>query len=245
MDISSRVKEANKKIYNDLNDSYEAIDNRRSGELCSWLRKRLEMISEIVGSEANLLDVGCGGGFVVRAAKGLFPKIYGADISENILKALPSYGGIPVCTDAQQFPFKNESMDAAVLFSVVHHFYDHRPILDEIYRVLKPGGIIYIDHDMNKYFFQNFRFFINIYRRLSHKERIFKNIGAQKLYSLSEFHSGGIDSERLKDHLMSLGFKIIKSYYHWYGLFPLANFIFRESEFSKNIAPLFGLVAQK
>lgn len=245
MDISYSVKEANKKIYNNLSGSYEALDNRRSQELSIWLRKRLEKISEIIGGEANLLDVGCGEGFVIRSAEGLFRQIYGIDISEGILKALPAYGTFPVCSDAEQLPFRNESIDVAVLFSVIHHFYDYRPIFDEVYRILKPGGIIYIDHDMNKHFFNNFHFFINIYRKFSHKERFFKKIGVGELYNLSEFHSQGIDSEQLKTYLISLRFKIIKSYYHWYGLSPLTSLIFQEREFSKGIAPLFGIIAQK
>jgi ubiquinone/menaquinone biosynthesis C-methylase UbiE len=246
MDIANKVREANKIIYNRLADNYEVIDGRRSYDLHIWVRKRLIEISQIIGRGESLLDIGCGTGFVVRAAKGIFTKLYGMDISENILKAISSYGIYPVCADAKEVPFRNESVDVVVLFSVIHHFYDYRPILKETYRVIKPGGVLYIDHDMNKYFFNNFNFFINIYRKLSRKVKIIENNNLKELYELSEFHSKGIDSEEVKDCLISLGFKVVNSYYHWYGLSKLTNFVLGERKFfKKEFAPLMRFVAQK
>jgi ubiquinone/menaquinone biosynthesis C-methylase UbiE len=246
VDISYSVTEANRKLYNKLSDNYEVIDGRRSEDLCIWLRKRLKKVIEIVNREANLLDIGCGGGFVVRAAGGLFSKIYGVDISENILKTLHSNGGFPICADARQLPFKDKSIDVAVMFSVIHHFYDYRPILNEIYRVLKASGVIYIDHDMDRQFFKNFHFFVNAYRKFSRKERLLRNTNIEvELYKLSEFHSNGIDSEELKDYLISLGFKIVEAYHHWYGLSKPTNFIFGDKRFLKGTAPISGFVAQK
>lgn len=245
MDISYRAREANRIIYDKLADRYEAVDGRRSPDLCLWARKRLEEAADIVGKKGILLDIGCGTGFIGRAAKEMFSDIYGIDISENILKVL-SGGVSPIRGDAGELPFKDKTIDAAVLFSVIHHFYDYRPVLAEAYRALRPSGVIYIDHDMNKYFFNNFRFSINIYRKLFRKERILNKMKIQKeLYRLSEFHSEGIDSEGLKNYLISLGFKIIKGFHHWRGLSPLTDFIFREGRFPKEIAPLSVLIAQK
>ena len=65
------------------------------------------------------------------------------------------------------------------------------------------------------------------------------------MYNLSEFHSRGIDSEQLRDYLISLGFRIVKSYYHWQGLSKLTDFIFRKKKFPKEIAPLSVFIAQK
>lgn len=246
MDISDRVRGANKILYDKLADNYEIIDGRRSEGLHLWVRKRLNEISKMADGGDSLLDIGCGAGFAGRAAKGIFSKLYGMDISVNILKSLFSHGILPVCADAEELCFKTESMDVVVLFSVVHHFYDFRPILSEAYRVLKPHGIIYIDHDMNKRFFRNYRCFINIYRRVSRKERVLGEMKISKeLSSLSECQSEGIDSGELREHLISLGFRITKSYSHWYGLSRLTDFVFGKRKFPKGVAPLSLFVAQK
>lgn len=240
------VTQANKKIYNQLADKYEIIDARRSQDLSIWLRKRLEKVSTGLGANANILDIGCGEGFVLKSAKGLFYKMYGIDISKKILRTLFTIDSLPICADAQEIPLKKNSIDVVVLFSVMHHLYDYRPILKEIHRILKTGGIVYMDHDLDKTFYMNYKFFINMYRRLSHKERAIEDLEIDKeLYKLSEFHSDGIDSRGLENYLASLGFKVVESYYHWYGLFNITNLLIGEKKLFCGIAPLYGCLAQK
>ncbi|MFC1807308.1 class I SAM-dependent methyltransferase [Candidatus Omnitrophota bacterium] len=245
MDTAGKVKEANRMIYDKLSGEYEALDGRRTPGLSAWVRKSLNDISAMVDQADTLLDIGSGSGFVARQAKDIFSKSYGIDISENILKDLNEHGVIGLCADGQKLPFKEKSIDVVSLFSVIHHFYDYRPVLDEAYRVLKKGGVIYIDHDMNRTFFKNFRPFISIYRRLSAKEKILRERGIEELHALSEYHSEGIEFEQVRDYLISLGFNIEKSYCHWYGLSPITDFIFRNARFSKGLAPLAGFIAKK
>ena len=149
---------------------------------------------------------------MLRAAEGIFSRLYGIDISENILKPLVSADTLPICADAQNFPFKDKSVDVVILFATIHHFYDYRPVLNEVYRVLSPGGIIYIDHDMNRYFYQNFAPFIKVYRKLFRKRGILRNSKLQNLYNLSECHSEGIDPDTLRNYLVNLGFEIKESF---------------------------------
>ena len=44
-------------------------------------------------------------------------------------------------------------------------------MIKEIHRVLKRGGILYIDHDMNSEFAKRFRFFLWIYRKFSGRKK--------------------------------------------------------------------------
>ena len=41
-------------------------------------------------------------------------------------------------------PFEESSMDGAICFNVLEHIYDTRFVLDEIFRVLKPGATLHI-----------------------------------------------------------------------------------------------------
>ena len=159
-DKKIEVKEANKLLYNKIADSYESIDRRRSEGLLFWLRDRLKNISKDYYAKGKLFDIGCGSGFVIRAAQGIFDKKYGLDISHKILKKTSIFADGVVCADVDFMPFKRESIDIVVLFSVMHHFYNHREMIKEIHRVLKRGGILYIDHDMNSEFAKRFRFFL-------------------------------------------------------------------------------------
>ena len=43
-------------------------------------------------------------------------------------------------TDAENLPFKENEFDAIYSWGVIHHSADTQNCLDEIYRVLKPGG---------------------------------------------------------------------------------------------------------
>jgi SAM-dependent methyltransferase len=53
------------------------------------------------------------------------------------------YGNVDVVADAQEMPFADSSFDCVVLEYVVEHVSDSSRIVNEIYRVLRPGGYIY------------------------------------------------------------------------------------------------------
>ena len=244
--IRKKVKEANKLLYEKVADNYEEIDGRRSEELLFWLRDRLKNISERFNGNTILLDIGCGSGFVIKAAQGLFAKLYGIDVSENILKKASIFADGVVCADVDFAPFKKESIDVAVLFAAVHHFYDYRGIIKEIHRILKRGGILYMDHDMNKEFARRFRFLLWLYRKLSRRKKKYIDAGIDgEIYDLSEFHSGGIDVDKVLNYLREFGFEIFESYYHWYGLNHLTDSIFKHRRFKKRNAPLMSILARR
>jgi GT2 family glycosyltransferase/SAM-dependent methyltransferase len=72
----------------------------------------------------------------------------GLDISAESLKVsreikkYMNYPGGPefICSDACRLPFKDESFEFVFCFQTLHHFATIAPLLDEIKRILKPGG---------------------------------------------------------------------------------------------------------
>jgi SAM-dependent methyltransferase len=107
-------------------------------------RIALEMLS-LSGGE-QVLDVGCGPGnftrdFAQAAPEGL---VVGIDAS----KAMLAFGGrrtegantAYVRCDASSLPFRDESFDAICCFGALHLFAEPMRALDEIVRVLAPGG---------------------------------------------------------------------------------------------------------
>ena len=164
--LKSNVKAANKELYDAVGSDYEKIDGRRSDDLLLWLRGVLKSVLGMSCGNQRILDIGCGSGFVLRAAEGLFETAYGMDISRNILKSAEQYADGVICADAEFIPFKNDSMDVVTLFAAMHHFYEHKGIIEEIYRILKKNGVLYIDHDINREFVKKYGIFLRAYRNM-------------------------------------------------------------------------------
>ena len=62
----------------------------------------------------------------------------------NVDVALPDAGGVDVLADLERLPFADNSIDGMVCSYVLEHVSDARACVDEIIRVLKPGGHLYV-----------------------------------------------------------------------------------------------------
>ena len=247
MTIDSEVTQANKKFYDAVAKDYEAIDGRRSIEVLCWLTNKISKVSKCT-QRNTILDIGCGAGFVLKCSDGIFKKKYGIDISRNILQDINLTDGIVVCGDSYSLPFKDNSMDVVVAFAALHHFYNITPVLSEVFRVLKSGGIFYSDHDMDKNFVKRFGVLLKLYRAVFNMGDKYVNVSkkiTKKLYSLSEIHSDGIESDKALLDLRGMGFKDISVCYHWFGLSFLFNKLFGQKSFKRGNAPLISIIARK
>jgi len=54
------------------------------------------------------------------------------------------YSGVKVVADAHNLPFENNSADAVICESLLEHVKDPQVVVNEIHRILKPNGMIYI-----------------------------------------------------------------------------------------------------
>ena|SRR3989344_915055 len=98
--------------------------------------------------EEKLLDVGCGTGSLLIAAKRLHPdnEMVGIDIDKKVLeiakRKLDSTSVQLINTGAENLPFPEKSFDVVVSTLIFHHLPTEikRKALLEINRVLKPDG---------------------------------------------------------------------------------------------------------
>ena len=104
----------------------------------------------------TLLDLGCGTGFIIDLARDLFDEIHGLDVTPAMLAKIDtSRGRITLHnTNAEHLPFGDATFDAVTGYSFLHHLEDFRPVLREVFRVLKPGGFAYFDLDPNRLFWK-------------------------------------------------------------------------------------------
>lgn len=99
------------------------------------------------GNYEKVLDVGCGEGNFISKLKGHTPKLYGFDVDRyKIQKAKQrwkfvkfSHRGV-----SEPLPYSSNFFDVVCLLHVLEHVDSEKRILQEVYRVLKPNGIVII-----------------------------------------------------------------------------------------------------
>lgn len=52
-----------------------------------------------------------------------------------------------ICCDANQLPFMPDSVPFVFCYETLHHFPDPTPILEQVYRILAPGGCFFFDEE--------------------------------------------------------------------------------------------------
>jgi len=94
----------------------------------------------------KVLDVGSGNGYVLSKYATEGAEVFGIDITEagiELCRKRFEYLGLNGdfrVADAQEIPFSDDTFDCVCSMGVLHHVPDTQKALDEIYRVLKPGG---------------------------------------------------------------------------------------------------------
>lgn len=107
-----------------------------------WYAERRHLLGNMIRSLAPglALDVGAAGGGNTRVLRDAGWRVaaleYGADGAQ-----VASERGLPVVrADATLLPVASESLDLVVAFDVLEHLVDDDACVDDIYRVLRPGG---------------------------------------------------------------------------------------------------------
>lgn len=99
-------------------------------------------LQEAIGTGKKVLDIGCRDGELTKFyAQG--NQVVGLDVDRHALKLAEKKLGITTLwADVnEEFPFPEESFDATVACEIMEHVYHTHPFLENIYRVLKPGGL--------------------------------------------------------------------------------------------------------
>ena len=106
----------------------------------------LRALIEVLPANAEVLDIGCGGGYPIAAALSRHASITGVDISPvqiaEAQKILPDANLIT--GDIASLDFDGASFDAIVSFYTLFHLPrdEHQPLLGRIARWLRPGGYL-------------------------------------------------------------------------------------------------------
>lgn len=101
-----------------------------------------------------IVDLGCGPGLFLRDLASRYPQatLYGYDVTPDMIAhargldwpAAPPTLALHDVT-AQPLPLETGSVHLVTIMSVLHLFEEPLPVLDEIRRVLAPGGIFFLN----------------------------------------------------------------------------------------------------
>jgi len=95
----------------------------------------------------SVLDVGCSTGFIANYLATCFGKVIGIDIDEaavDFAKRQFDKDNLEfVKINSQKIKFSDNEFDAVICAHIYEHVPDAVKLLDEIFRVLKPGGVCY------------------------------------------------------------------------------------------------------
>ncbi|MEE2887099.1 MAG: class I SAM-dependent methyltransferase [Planctomycetota bacterium] len=118
-----------------------------------WFKGRRTIFFDLIGRtmskqgpnpEREILEIGCGAGGMLGPLSN-FGNVTGIDISHEYTRFCQKRGYERVVTGSgYELPFRSNSFDMVALFDVIEHIPDDQKVLEEVRRVLKPGGQVFI-----------------------------------------------------------------------------------------------------
>ena len=147
----------NKDVHDSVVSSYEIIhaeifNPTEQARIASVLEEAVTHI-RTQAAISLILDFGAGIGNLTRHLLNLGAQVLAADVSPKSLASLElKFGGTGRMNTMELngvdlSNLKDSSVDMVATYSVLHHVPDYLGIVREFLRVVKPGGVIYIDHE--------------------------------------------------------------------------------------------------
>lgn len=148
----------NNEFYNDYgekwytaNDDPVALLRAESKAMFPWVLENIQ--DHFPLGDIEILDLGCGAGFLSNSLALRDYKVTGIDLSPQSLDVAAKHDSTKSVTykvaDAYQLPFSNESFEVVTAMDFLEHVEHPEKVIAEISRVLKPGGI-FIFHTFNR-----------------------------------------------------------------------------------------------
>jgi len=100
----------------------------------------------LIHSRGHLLDVGCGRGELLRAARDRGWSATGIELSSTFADYAEKHSQAEILrVPLAECAFPSQSFDVVILQAVLEHLYAPDAVIREISRILRPGGVLYTD----------------------------------------------------------------------------------------------------
>jgi ubiquinone/menaquinone biosynthesis C-methylase UbiE len=227
---------ANIQVHTRMVDEYQNEPHFRP-ENRAKVRKVLESLRASTGG--RLLDIGCGTGFIINLARDLFDEIHGVDVTPAMLAKIDTADGkiklhnVP----AEALPLPDGYFDLVSSYAFIHHVENYRHVLEEAYRVLRKGGVLYVDLEPNREFWRvmsrleglkssaDNAVFSDLVEKEIHSvlhtdEDVQKQFGIdESTFNKAEYTKailGGIDASEFTQHCQQIGFSKCEPQFQWF-----------------------------
>ena len=135
---------ASSKFFSELyagTDRDVSIDFNYSGKLSIFSQIKKTILK--FKNNGELLDIGAGTGAFIYFMKDAF-KTTGVELGSAAREFACSKSLNVIAAPIEKLPFQNQQFDVVTVIDVLEHLTDPRQALDEIYRILKIEGLLYI-----------------------------------------------------------------------------------------------------
>jgi demethylmenaquinone methyltransferase / 2-methoxy-6-polyprenyl-1,4-benzoquinol methylase len=124
-------------------DSYDLISRLATfGQDTTWKHEIIRTVSH----HSHILELACGTGILSSMLAEIGKSVAGIDLTFEYLLALKRKLKAPIAQGtAEVLPYRDESFDA-IVSSYLAKYVDIQKVIDECWRVLRPGGIV-VFHD--------------------------------------------------------------------------------------------------
>lgn len=129
----------NQTYYDDFANWYE--NDRDKGYHAMIDQLELSIIRPLA-QQKDVLEVGCGTGLLMKEIKESASSIKGIDISEQMLEKAKERGLDVQQGIAEKLPYDDDTFDLVYSFKVLAHVENIKEAMNEMNRVLKPGGFL-------------------------------------------------------------------------------------------------------
>lgn len=225
------IKEANIVVHTRMIEDYESEPHWRPENI---LKVNQRLSSILPEQRLKALDVGAGTGFLTRLLTPHFQEVSAIDITEAMLNKIPKSQNLRIFVgEAEKLPFPDNEFDFVCAYSFLHHLFEPSIVMKEMVRVLKPGGVIYVDLEPNFDYWSLLKSIdaskeidlspivkreigatVYVEEQVEAKYQIPKEIFAAAEYSKSM--TGGFERKSLHKSLLNLGLEDLEVNLDWY-----------------------------
>lgn len=195
-------------------------------------RQIIVALLDNVSSDSHCLEIGCGiGGFAVKTAMDIKGRLHCLDLLSEHLELSASYANEMNIAEKMTFyqgsamqmsSFVDNSFDCAYCIESSFHYTDKEKFFQEVYRILKPGGIFVIAditcEDNNKITFKQGNFFpssdefIQYFNSAGFIRNKYRSVGSQVFAPLLNFVRTYNQKNKLRDKSTKFWERVLTNY---------------------------------
>jgi 2-polyprenyl-6-hydroxyphenyl methylase/3-demethylubiquinone-9 3-methyltransferase len=155
---SNQLANVNNDVYETLGERWYSAEDDPVALLRAESRLRnpwiaAELARALDSRSGDVLDIGCGGGFLSNHLGSLGHRVTGLDTSRDALAVASRYDRTGLVRyqqgDALKLPFEDASFDAVCAMDFLEHVENPEQVIAEAARVLKPSGSFFF-HTFNR-----------------------------------------------------------------------------------------------